>query len=256
MRTDGSRASPVRTARSRSTTPTTAATGSRRSVTRSPERKSISTDDDAGRLHRSPPGPVGVNGTFTYDAAGRLTRMPRAPSSWHVNGHGGRRQPGYAVNFTALFIDPSTLLVPAMPTFTYDAAHQVKNTGNCLKRAGDVQTAFSPRPFPIRQDGASNGWSGLTAMARYLQRLVNDIETRTVAWRCTHALAFCNHAFGTDTRALAERNENTLQVQRYYGADARRANGFIWLTLTSGNAVRFFRLRPRRFFATVLTACR
>ena len=184
--------------------------------------------DDAGRL-TGITRPNGVNGTYTYDAAGRLTRIQEGSIidiQYTVDAAGQV----VAANFTAP-LDPATLLAPAMPTFAYDAAHQIKNSGYVFDARGR-QTASPGHSY--QWDGASRlvGIDGVTLAYNG----ANDLETRTIGGVTTRF--FYNHALGL-TPIMAERNENTLQIQRYY---VWKPGGQLLYLIdaTSGNAVRYF----------------
>ena len=184
--------------------------------------------DDAGRL-TGITRPNGVNGTYTYDAAGRLTRIQEGSIidvQYTVDAAGQV----VAANFTAP-LDPATLLAPALSTFAYDAAHQIKNSGYAFDARG--RQAASPG-HSYQWDGASRlvGIDGVTLAYNG----ANDIETRTAGGVTTRY--FYNHALGL-TPIVAERNENTLQVQRYYVWTPGGRLLYL-IDATSGNAVRFF----------------
>jgi RHS repeat-associated protein len=184
--------------------------------------------DDAGRL-TGITRPNGVNGTYTYDAAGRLTRIQEGAIidiQYTVDAAGQI----VAANFTAP-LDPATLLAPAMPTFAYDAAHQIKNSGYAFDARGR-QTASPGHSF--QWDGASR-LVGIDGVALAYNG-ADDLETRTTGGVTTRY--FYNHALGL-TPIMAERNDGTLQIQRYYVWTPGGQLLYL-IDATSGNAVRFF----------------
>jgi RHS repeat-associated protein len=184
--------------------------------------------DDAGRL-TGITRPNGVNGTYTYDAAGRLTRIQEGSIidiQYTVDAAGQV----VAANFTAP-LDPATLLAPAMPTFAYDAAHQIKNSGYAFDARGR-QTASPGHLY--QWDGASR-LVGIDGVALAYNG-ANDIETRTSGGVTTRY--FYNHALGL-TPIMAERNESTLQVQRYYVWTPGGQLLYL-IDAANGNAVSFF----------------
>ena len=184
--------------------------------------------DDAGRL-TGITRPNGVNGTYTYDAAGRLTRIQEGSIidiQYTVDAAGQV----VAANFTAP-LDPATLLVPAMPVFNYDAAHQIKNSSYAFDARGR-QTASPGHSF--QWDGASR-LVGIDGVALAYNG-ADDIETRTTGGVTTRY--FYNHALGL-TPIMAERNEGTLQIQRYYVWTPGGQLLYL-IDAANGNAVRFF----------------
>jgi RHS repeat-associated protein len=184
--------------------------------------------DDAGRL-TGITRPNGVNGTYTYDAAGRLTRIQEG-SIIDIQCTVDAAGQVVAANFTAP-LDPATLLAPEISTFTYDAAHQIKNSGY----------AFDARGRQTASPGHSYQWDGASRMVgidgvALAYNGADDLETRTTGGVTTRY--FYNHALGL-TPIMAERNENTLQVQRYYVWTPGGQLLYL-IDATSGNAVRFF----------------
>ena len=184
--------------------------------------------DDSGRL-TGITRPNGVNGTYTYDAAGRLTRIQEASIidiQYTVDAAGQV----VAANFTAP-LDPATLLAPAISTLAYDAAHQIKNYGYAFDARGR-QTASPGHSY--QWDSASRlvGIDGVTLAYNG----ANDLETRSTGGVTTRY--FYNYALGL-TPIMAERNESTLQVQRYYVWTPGGQLLYL-IDATSGNAVRFF----------------
>ena len=161
--------------------------------------------DDAGRL-TSLTRPNSVNGTYTYDAAGRLTRIQEGAIIDLQYGYDAAAEVTNA-NFTAP-LDPATLLSPALSALTFDAAHQINNTGYAFDARGR-QTAAPGHTY--QWDGASR-LVGIDNVALAYNG-ANNLETRTTGGVTTRY--FYNHALGL-TPILAERNENTLQIQRYY----------------------------------------
>jgi RHS repeat-associated protein len=184
--------------------------------------------DDAGRL-TGITRPNGVNGAYTYDAAGRLTRIQEGSIidiQYTVDAAGQV----VAANFTAP-LDPAAMLAPAMSTFAYDAAHQIINAGYAFDARGR-QTASPDHSY--QWDGASRlvGIDGVTMAYNG----ANNLETRTAGGVTTRY--FYNHALGL-TPIMAERNESTLQIQRYYVWTPGGQLLYL-IDATSGNAVRFF----------------
>jgi RHS repeat-associated protein len=170
-----------------------------------------------------------VNGTYSYDAAGRLTRIQEGAIIDIQYGYDAAGEITNA-NFTAP-LDPATLLAPAMPTFAYDAAHQIKNSGYAFDARGR-QTASPGHSY--QWDGASR-LVGIDGVALAYNG-ANDIETRTTGGVTTRY--FYNHALGL-TPIMAERNENTLQIQRYYVWTPGGRLLYL-IDAANGNAVRFF----------------
>jgi RHS repeat-associated protein len=184
--------------------------------------------DDAGRL-TGITRPNGVNGTYTYDAAGRLTRIQEGAIIDLQYGYDAAGEITNA-NFTAP-LDPATLLTPTLSAFAYDAAHQIKNSGYAFDARGR-QTASPGHSY--QWDGASRlvGIDGV-AMA---YNGTDDIETRTAGGVTTRF--FYNHALGL-TPIMAERNETSVQVQRYY-VWTPGGRLLYMINATNGNAVSYY----------------
>ncbi|HZM04285.1 MAG TPA: RHS repeat-associated core domain-containing protein [Candidatus Saccharimonadales bacterium] len=184
--------------------------------------------DDAGRL-TGITRPNGVNGTYTYDAAGRLTRIQEG-SIIDIQYTVDAASQIVAANFTAP-LDPATLLAPTLSAFAYDPAHQIINSGFAFDARGR-QTASPGHSY--QWDGASR-LVGIDGVALAYNG-ANDLETRTTGGVTTRF--FYNHALGL-TPIMAERNESTLQIQRYYVWTPGGRLLYL-IDATSGNAVRFF----------------
>jgi RHS repeat-associated protein len=184
--------------------------------------------DDAGSLTNIIR-PNAVNGTYTYDGAARLTRIQEGTVVDIQYGYDAAGEVTNA-NFTAP-LDPASLMAPGISAFAYDAAHQITNSGYAFDARGR-QTASPGHSY--RWDGASRlVWIDGVALA---YNGANDIVMRTTGGVTTRY--YYNHALGL-TPIVAERNETTLQIQRYYvwTPDGRL---LYLIDAANGNAVYYF----------------
>ena len=184
--------------------------------------------DDAGRL-TGITRPNGVNGTYTYDTVGRLARIQEGAIIDIQYGYDAAGEVTNA-NFTAP-LDPANFLAPAISAFTYDPAHQIKNSGYVFDARG--RQMASPG-HGYQWDGASR-LIGIDGVALAYNG-TDDIVTRTTNGVTTRF--FYNHALDL-TPIVAERNENTSQIQRYYVWTPGGRLLYL-IDAANGNAVRFF----------------
>lgn len=184
--------------------------------------------DDAGRL-TGVTRPNGVNGTYTYDAAGRLTRIQEGAL---IDLQYTLDPAGQVTNLDyTLPLDPTNGLSQSLSNWTYDAAHQISNAGFSYDPRGR-QTAAPGRTTHF--DSASRlkqinavtlGYNGLS-----------DIVTRTEGGVTNRF--FYNLALGTKP-IVAEKNENTGQILRYYVWSPGGRLLYL-IDAANGNAVRHF----------------
>ena len=148
----------------------------------------------------------GVNGAYAYDAAGRLTSLQEGSM---VNLQFGLDAAGEITSQTvAAPLDASTLLTPSLQNLAYDPANQIAGSGYAYDSRGRL-TASPGHKFTW--DGASR-LVGLDAVTLTYNGL-NQLLTR--AQNGATLRYFYNRAIG-NAPILAERNETTLQMQRYY----------------------------------------
>jgi RHS repeat-associated protein len=162
------------------------------------------TYDHAGRLTGTTR-PNGVNGTYTYDAAGRLTRIQEGAIIDLQYGLDAAAQVTN-LNYT-MPLEPTNFLSGSISNWTYDAAHQISNSGYTYDARGR-QTAAPGRTQ--QYDAASRLTQINSATLGY--NGFSDIITRTEGGVMTRY--FYNHALGMKP-IVAEKNESTGQF-RYY----------------------------------------
>jgi len=172
--------------------------------------------------------PNGINTTNTYDAAGRLTRLQEeglVDIRYTLDAGGQITQAGFNAP-----LDPAALITNSQASsFAYDAAHQISNAGYTYDARGRL-TASPGRAFSW--DGASR-LTGIGAVALSYNGL-GDLVTRTESGVATRY--FYNYAVGL-APIMAERNENSAQVQRYYVWTPGGRLLYV-IDATNGNAVR------------------
>ncbi len=161
--------------------------------------------DDAGRMTNLTRA-NGVNGTYTYDAAGRLTRIQEGSIIDLQFGLDAARQIT-TINSTAP-LDPAGLHQPNLKSYSYDAAHQINSPGHSYDASGR-QTALPGHTF--QWDGASR-LKQIDAVTLAYDGL-NNLQTRTASGVTLRY--FYNHAIRL-APIMAERNDTTSQMQRYY----------------------------------------
>lgn len=184
--------------------------------------------DDAGRLI-SVTRPNGVNGAYTYDPAGRLTRLQEGSV---VDLQYTLDPAGQVTNLDyTLPLDPTNGLSQSLSNWTYDAAHQISNAGYSYDPRGR-QTVAPGRTFQydaasrLRQiNGVVFGYNGLNDIVR---RAEGGVTNRY----------FFNLALGMKP-IVAEKNENTGQVLRYYVWSPGGRLLYL-IDAANGNAVRHF----------------
>jgi YD repeat-containing protein len=162
--------------------------------------------DQAGRLINITR-PNAVNSTYTYDAAGRLTRIQDGTIidvQYTLDAAGQVAMAGFNAP-----LDPAALLTNTHSApVTYDAAHQINSAGFNYDARGRL-IASPGKTFTW--DGASR-LTGIGAVALGYNGL-NELATRTEGGATTRY--FYNHAIAL-APIMAERNETTMQVERYY----------------------------------------
>jgi RHS repeat-associated protein len=171
----------------------------------------------------------GVNGAYGYDAAGRLTSLQEGT---FINLQFGLDPAGEITNQTlAAPLDPSTLLAPSFQDFAYDPADQIAGGGYAYDHRGRL-TASPGHKYTW--DGASR-LAGIDAVTMTYNGL-NQLLTRTQNGATVRY--FYNRAIGF-APIMAERNESTLQIQRYY-VWAPGGRLLYLIDPTHGNAVSYF----------------
>jgi RHS repeat-associated protein len=192
----------------------------------------------------------GVSISFSYDAAGRLTGMsrPNRVNAAYTYDSAGRLtgiQEGTFLNLqytldaageigalaTTVPLDPAGLAPPPLPALTYDAAHQLASPGWAHDARGR-QTASPGHTFAW--DGASR-LTGIDSVTLGYDGL-NQVLTRTQGGVTTRY--FYNRAVGL-APIMAERNDTTSQVQRYY-VWTPGGNLLYLIDVSNSNAVSFF----------------
>jgi len=185
--------------------------------------------DPAGRLINILR-PNGVNSIYSYDAAGRLTRVQDGTIvdvQYTLDAAGQVAMAG----FTAP-LDPATLITNTQSApFTHDAAHQINSAGYGYDARGRLNA--SPWMTFI-WDGASR-LTGIGAVALGYNGL-GDLITRTEGGVTTRF--FRNYAIDL-APIMAERNETTVQVQRYY-VWSPSGRLLYMIDAANGNAVRHY----------------
>jgi RHS repeat-associated protein len=148
----------------------------------------------------------GVNGAYLYDFAGRLTNITEGSI---INLQFGLDAAGEITRENlSVPSDPAALLAPSLQNLVYDSAHQIANGGYAYDARGRL---IASPGHQFSWDGASRltGVDGVTMTYNGL----NQLLTRTQNGNTERY--FYNRAILRGP-IMAERNEATGTVQRYY----------------------------------------
>jgi RHS repeat-associated protein len=171
-----------------------------------------------------------VNSTYTYDAAGRLTRIQDGTMidvQYTLDAAGQVAMAGFNAP-----LDPAVLITNTQSSpFIYDAAHQINSAGFNYDARGRL---IASPGNTFTWDGASR-LTGIGAVALSYNGL-GDLITRTEGGATTRY--FYNYAVGL-APIMAERNETTMQVQRYYVWTPGGRLLYL-IDAANGNAVRHY----------------
>jgi RHS repeat-associated protein len=185
--------------------------------------------DPAGRLINITR-PNAVNSTYTYDDAGRLTRVQDGTIvdvQYTLDAAGQVAMAGFNAP-----LDPAVLITNTQSSpFIYDAAHQINSAGFNYDARGRL---IASPGNTFTWDGASR-LTGIGAVALSYNGL-GDLITRTEGGATTRY--FYNYAVGL-APIMAERNETTMQVQRYYVWTPGGRLLYL-IDAANGNAVRHY----------------